>query len=210
MDSSDVGRAAAAAARAVLARAGYADTTVKAVAGAAGIAPDVLASLYRNREELLQAALQLPFDPTSAVPRLVGPGLDGMGERLVRAAMAVMQSDQMRSDLGYVGRVASGAVGVGSGAGSAAGGVADAVGLVRGAFDFLQDTVVDRALESLGVPDARMRGALITSYLAGVMITRYVVKMEPLASASEDEVVAMVAPLLQRTLDPRQPLVEGR
>jgi len=200
MNSADVGRAAGAAARAVLARAGYADTTVKAVASAAGIAPDVLASLYRNREELVRAALQLPFDPASAVPRLVGPGLDGMGERLVRAAMAVMQSDQMRSDLGYVGSVASG------GAGGISG-VADAVGLVRGALDFVQDTVVDRALVSLGVPDARMRGALITSYLAGVMVTRYVVKMEPLASASEDEVVALVAPLVQRTLDPRQPLV---
>ena len=200
MDSSDVGRAAAAAARAVLSRAGYADTTMKAVAGAAGIAPDVLASLFRNREELLQAALQLPFDPASAVPRLVGPGLDGMGERLVRGAMSVMQSDQMRSDLGYVSSVASGGA-------SGISGVADAVGLVRGAFDFVQDTVVDRALVSLGVPDARMRGALITSYLAGVMVTRYVVKMEPLASASEDEVVALVAPLVQRTLDPRQPLV---
>lgn len=203
MDSADVGRAASAAARAVLARAGYADTTVKAVAGAAGIAPDVLASLYRNREELVRAALQLPFDPASAVPRLVGPGLDGMGERLVRAAMAVMQSDQMRSDIAYVGRVASDGLGAGSA------GVVDAVGLVRGAFDFVQDTVVDRALESLGVPDARMRGTLITSYLAGVMITRYVVKMEPLASASDDEVVALVAPLIQRTLDPRHPLREA-
>lgn len=205
MDSADVGRAAAAAARAVLARAGYADTTLKTVANAAGIAPDVLTSLYRNREELLSAALQLPFDPAAAVPRLIGPGLEGMGERLVRAAMAVMQSDQMRSDIAYVGRVASeGAAGSGAGAVT---GVADAVGLVRGAFDYIQDTVVDRALESLGVPDARMRGALITSYLAGVMITRYVVKMEPLASASEDEVVALVAPLVQRTLDPRHPLV---
>jgi AcrR family transcriptional regulator len=205
MDSADVGRAAAAAARAVLARAGYADTTLKTVANAAGIAPDVLASLYRNREELLSAALQLPFDPAAAVPRLIGPGLEGMGERLVRAAMAVMQSDQMRSDIAYVGRVASeGAAGSGAGAVT---GVTDAVGLVRGAFDYIQDTVVDRALESLGVPDARMRGALITSYLAGVMITRYMVKMEPLASASEDEVVALVAPLVQRTLDPRHPLV---
>jgi AcrR family transcriptional regulator len=206
MDSADVGRAAGAAARAVLARAGYADTTLKAVASAAGIAPDVLASLYRNREELLRAALQLPFDPTTAVPRLVGPGLDGMGERLVRAAMSVMQSDQMRSDIAYVGRVASG--GLGS-AGGSVGGSVDVVGLVRGAFDFVQVTVVDRALESLGVPDARMRGALITSYLAGVMITRYVVKMEPLASASDDEVVALVAPLIQRTLDPRNPLREA-
>jgi AcrR family transcriptional regulator len=207
MDSADVGRAAAAAARAVLARAGYADTTLKTVANAAGIAPDVLTSLYRNREELLRAALQLPFDPAAAVPRLIGPGLEGMGERLVRAAMAVMQSDQMRSDIAYVGRLASeGANSAGSGAGAVTG-VTDAVGLVRGAFDYIQDTVVDRALESLGVPDARMRGALITSYLAGVMITRYVVKMEPLASASEDEVVALVAPLVQRTLDPRHPLV---
>jgi AcrR family transcriptional regulator len=209
MDSADVGRVAGAAARAVLARAGYADTTLKAVAAAAGIAPDVLASLYRNREELLRAALQLPFDPASAVPRLVGPGLEGMGERLVRAAMVVMQSDQMRSDIAYVGRVASNGLGAGLGSASGSAGVVDAVGLVRGTFDYVQDTVVDRALESLGVPDARMRGALITSYLAGVMITRYVVRMEPLASASDDVVVALVAPVIQRTLDPRTPLREA-
>lgn len=200
MDSADIGRAA----RAVLARAGYADTTLKAVAGAAGIAPDVLASLYRNREELLQAALQLPFDPASAVPRLVGPGLDGLGERLVRAAMAVMQSEQMRSDIASVGRVAADGL---TTSGSDRVEIATAVGLLRGALDFVQDTVVDRVLESLGVHDARMRGTLITSYLTGVMITRYVVKMEPLASASDDEVVALVAPLVQRTLDPRHPLV---
>jgi AcrR family transcriptional regulator len=209
MDSADVGRVAGAAARSVLARAGYADTTLKAVAAAAGIAPDVLASLYRNREELLRAALQLPFDPASAVPRLVGPGLEGMGERLVRAAMVVMQSDQMRSDIAYVGRVASNGLGAGLGSASGSAGVVDAVGLVRGTFDYVQDTVVDRALESLGVPDARMRGALITSYLAGVMITRYVVRMEPLASASDDVVVALVAPVIQRTLDPRTPLREA-
>ena len=51
-----------------------------------------------------------------------------------------------------------------------------------------------------------MRGALITAYVAGIMVTRYVVRVEPLASAQDDDVVAMVAPVIQRLVDPRTPL----
>ncbi|MCP4893186.1 MAG: TetR/AcrR family transcriptional regulator, partial [Actinomycetales bacterium] len=40
----------------------------------------------------------------------------------------------------------------------------------------------------------------------GIVIARYGVAVEPLASASEDEVVALVGPTIQRLLDPTQPL----
>ena len=58
----------------------------------------------------------------------------------------------------------------------------------------------------IGVPDARMRSALITSYLVGVAITRYGIRLEPLASASDEEVIRMVAPVIQDLLDPRRPI----
>jgi hypothetical protein len=45
-----------------------------------------------------------------------------------------------------------------------------------------------------------MRVTLATSYLVGVATARYVMRLEPLASASEDEVVRLVAPAVQAAL----------
>ena len=51
-----------------------------------------------------------------------------------------------------------------------------------------------------------MRAALISSHLIGLAATRYVVKLEPLASASEDQVVRIYAPMIQDLLDPTKPV----
>jgi hypothetical protein len=45
-----------------------------------------------------------------------------------------------------------------------------------------------------------MRVTLATSYLLGIATTRYVLKLEPLASATEDEIVQLVAPVVQMAL----------
>jgi hypothetical protein len=48
-------------------------------------------------------------------------------------------------------------------------------------------------------PDRRM--ALVASQLAGIVVLRYVVQVEPLASMRGDALVATYAPTLQRYLD---------
>ena len=98
------------AARAIFERRGYASVTVKSIAVAAGVGPTVLSSYYRNKAELFAAVMDLPFDPTSAIPRLVAPGLDGLGERLVRLALQAAQDEQLRDDVGAVGPLIPGAV----------------------------------------------------------------------------------------------------
>jgi hypothetical protein len=45
-----------------------------------------------------------------------------------------------------------------------------------------------------------MRVVLATSYLLGAATSRYVLKLEPLASASDEEVVRLLAPVVQATL----------
>lgn len=181
------------AARAAFASRGYAVTTVKSVATAAGVAPAVVKSLYANKERLFTAAMRLPFDPADAVPELLAPGLEGMGERLVRLTLALVSDDAVRRDLVRVLRsdAAAGAAIDGS-----------AVDQVRAMTEFMSASVLDRVVAALGVPDARLRGSVISSYLMGIVMSRYVVKMEPLASASDDEIVAMVAPAIQALLDP--------
>ena len=59
------------AARFAFASRGYASTTMKSVAAAAGVAPGVVKSLYTNKERLFAAAMRLPFDPGQAVPELI-------------------------------------------------------------------------------------------------------------------------------------------
>lgn len=190
------------AARLAFASRGYAGTTVKSVAAAAGVAPGVVTSLYRNRERLVAAALRLPFEPSAAVPELVAPGLDGLGDRLVRMTLALMGDEQVRADLGRL---------VGSDAGAMTSARAFRAGMpgenasldqLRFVSEYLASTVIDRALRAVGVPDARMRAAVVSSYLMGIATSRYLLRVEPLASATDDEVVAMVGPSLQALLDP--------
>jgi AcrR family transcriptional regulator len=176
-------------AREIVAKRGYVGLSMRTASAAAGVTEDVALRYYRNREALFAAAMRLPVDPVSAIPALMAPGIEGMGERLVRLTLDTLRDPAARDDLISLART-------GVSAGHA----------VTGLQDFIETGVVDRVAGMIGVPDARMRSALITSYLMGVATMRYGVRLEPLASASDEEVIRMVAPVIQDLLDPRHPI----
>ena len=194
------------AARLAFASRGYASTTMKSVAAAAGVAPGVVKSLYTNKERLFAAAMRLPFDPGEAVPELIAPGLDGLGDRLVRMVLTLMGDDQVRDDLARLLRSDAAASVSASAARVTIPGADDAAALeqLRFVSEYLQSTVVDRVVAAVGLPDARMRVAVISSYLVGIAASRYLLRIEPLASATDDEIVALVGPTVQVLLDPTQ------
>lgn len=185
----DVSKALLDAARAAYGKRGYVETTIKGVAAAAGVAPDVAKRYYRNREQLFAAAMRLPFDPATSIAQLLAPGIDGLGERLVRVTLRMLDDPETREQLAEM---------AGAGAGAS-----KATASLR---EYLESAVVDRVVTALGVPDARMRVSLATSYLLGIATMRYVLAIEPIASATEDEIVALVAPAVQAALTtPTQP-----
>jgi len=55
---------------------------------------------------------------------------------------------------------------------------------------------------TLDGPDARLRVELAMAHVVGVVLSRYVLRLEPLASADQEEVLAYLAPTLQRYLTP--------
>jgi AcrR family transcriptional regulator len=179
----DITRSILEAARAAYSARGYVNTTVRGVAAAAGVAPDVMRRYYANREALFAAAMRLPIDPATSVAQLLAPGIDGLGERLVRVTLRMLDEPETRDQLAQMARAGAGA--------------SKASASLR---EFLDSAVVDRVARSLGVPDARMRVTLATSYLLGIATMRYVLQIEPIASATEDEIVAMVAPAVQAAL----------
>lgn len=177
------------AARAAFHAKGYVRTSMKGVAAAAGVAPEVVNRYWQSKDQMFASAMRLPFDPSRAVPELLAPGLEGMGERLAKAVFDTLQDEQARDDI-------MGLFQAGASANKAS----------RSLQDFLERSVIDRMVSGIGVPDARLRVNLIFSYLLGVSAMRYVARLEPLSSMSEDELVKLVGPTVQDWLDPSKPL----
>lgn len=193
MPTDDARDAVLDAARAAFHTRGYARTSVKGVAAMAGVAPSVVSKYYANKEAMFAAAMKLPFDPASAVPELLAPGLDGMGERLVRATFEVFRDEETREDIVALFQ-----------AGSSASKAAESL------REFIEESVADRLAAAVGIPDARMRAALIGSHLLGLGTVRYIIRLEPLASAPEEQVLRIYAPLVQDLLDPTKPVPKAR
>jgi AcrR family transcriptional regulator len=183
MNTDDIKHVVLDTAREMYSRRGYVNTTIRGVAAAAGVAPDLVRSYYANREELFAAAMRLPADPATAIAQLLAPGLDGLGERLVRVTLRMLDEPETRDQIAAMMRDGAGA--------------AKASAALR---EFLESVIVDRVAAALRVPDARMRVTLAISYVVGVAGSRYVLRMEPLASATEEEVVRLVAPAVQTAL----------
>lgn len=181
--SDDITRQVLEAARAAYGARGYLNTTVKGVAAAAGVTPDVVKRYYANREALFAAAMRLPVDPAASIAQLLAPGIDGLGERMVRVTLRMLDDPETREQLADLAKAGAGA--------------SKATASLR---EFLESALVDRVVRALGVPDARMRVTLATSYLLGVATSRYVLALEPLASATEEEIVALVGPAVQAAL----------
>jgi AcrR family transcriptional regulator len=171
------------AARAAFGDAGYDGATIRGIAAAAGVDPALVHHYYGSKDTLFAAAMTLPFNPAEILPRLLGPGVDGLGERILRMFLAVWDSPEMVSPFFAVLRGAM------SHERSAA--------MLR---EFITAEVLGKVVDALDVERPELRAALMGSQLIGLGMARYVVKVPPLPDATHDELVAAVAPTLQRYL----------
>ncbi|MCB5170312.1 TetR family transcriptional regulator [Streptomyces bambusae] len=171
------------AAREEFAARGYDKTSVRGIAKAAGVDPALVHHYFGTKEEVFEAAVEMSIEPALLVPALLGQGPDGVGERLARYFLGVWENPATRAPLLAVVRSAV---------------------THEAAAKVLRRLVLRRLLErvaaELDVPDPTFRAELAASHMIGIAFLRYVVQVEPLASAPPDTIVAMVAPTLQRYL----------
>ena len=68
--------------------------------------------------------------------------------------------------------------------------------------EFVLAKVVRRVVGTTDVPVAEReaRGARVASQVVGLVMTRYVLRLEPLASAAPEDLAAAVGPTVQRYL----------
>src|SRR5437660_6065467 len=91
-----------AAARSRFGQEGYDGTTIRGIAAGAGVDPALVLHYFGSKEGVFLAAVEFPIDPAEFVPRLLAPGLDGLGERLVRFFLETWDSPAGSPLLGLV------------------------------------------------------------------------------------------------------------
>jgi AcrR family transcriptional regulator len=171
------------AARAAFAEHGYDRATIRDIAGRAAVDPALVMHYFGSKEALFSAALELPIRPSAVVAGgLAGPPGE-LGPTIVRAFLEAWEPPETRVRLMAMLR-------------SALTNEA-AMGMIR---DLLVREVFAPVTEALGVPDGQFRATLVGSQLVGLSILRYIGRVEPLASASVDDLVAAIGPTVQRYL----------
>ncbi|MGZ4437523.1 MAG: TetR/AcrR family transcriptional regulator [Nocardioides sp.] len=172
------------AARGSFARDGFGGTTIRAVAAEAGVDPSLVHHYFGSKDDLFLAALSIEADPREVVPAVFAEGLDGAGERLLRSMLGVWDDPAVRLPL---------------------------VALVRSSLggetsqSLLHDGLVRMVLTPLRAvlpaDEADRRSQLVATQVIGLIVGRYLLELEPLASLPAEELVAWIGPTLQRYLD---------
>ncbi|QIX28167.1 TetR/AcrR family transcriptional regulator [Nocardioides sp. JQ2195] len=171
-----------AAARKLFAERGYASASVRAIALAAEVDPSLVHHYFGTKDDLFLAALQLPVDPRVLLAPAVAEGADGAGERMLRVFLSVWDDPELQLPLLGLARS-----------------MAEPDGQVLLREGFLK-VVIGPIGVALGIDDPGRRMPLVASQVLGLILVRYLLRVEPLASMPADDVVAIFAPTVQRYL----------
>ena len=180
--SPDTREAILVAARGLFAERGFGSTSVRAIAAEAGVDPALVHHYFGSKDDLFVAALELPVDPRALLAPVVAQGPDGAGERMLRIFLSVWDNPEARVSL---------------------------LAVVRRVFEPSGQTLIrDGFLKviigpiglALGIDEPERRMPLVASQVFGLIMVRYVLEIEPVASMPADLVVATYAPTIQRYL----------
>ncbi|MBX7553741.1 TetR family transcriptional regulator [Streptomyces sp. NPDC004232] len=163
---------------------GYEKTSVRGIAKAAGVDSALVHHYFGTKEQVFEAAVAVAFAPALNAPDAVAAGsLEGMGERLTRFVFGVWENPTSRTPLLAILR--------------------SAVNNDTAAAVFrrlIATQLMRRIAAQVDLPDRELRAELAAAQLVGVAMMRYVIKLEPLASADLEQIVARVAPVVQHHL----------
>jgi len=174
-----------AAARARFGEEGYDGATIRGIASAAGVDPAMVPHYFGSKEGVFLAAVEFPVDPAVFIPRLLEPGLDGLGERLVSFFLETWDSPAGGSLLALIRSVVSSDL---------------AADLMR---EFVTREVLGRLAVAIKLDHPQLRAGLVATQLVGLAMLRYVIKVESLAGASRGELARWIGPSVQRYLTDR-------
>lgn len=159
---------------------GYERATVRAIAREAQVDTALIHHFFGSKEGVFAAAAQEALRPRELMPTLLSGDLDTVGERLLSTFLELWESAEQREPL---------------------------IGVIRSAVshetaatilrEFVSTEVLGPLAEALDTSRPALRATLVGSQLVGLIMVRYIVRVEPLASLDRHTLTAVYAPVLQ-------------
>jgi AcrR family transcriptional regulator len=165
---------------------GWAGTSMRAIAREVGVDPALVHYYFSSKEDLLDAVTTPPPEWLAAVQMTNSAPLRERGEAIVRTLVWSWSQPELREVLESILQTAA---------------------HEPRTRDKLRAYITANLLPAVGgrlnEEDRELRASLVASQVLGLLMLRYVWQIEPLASLSEDELVTLVAPTIQRYLSAR-------
>jgi AcrR family transcriptional regulator len=180
-----------AAAREQFGQHGYDRATIRGIAAGAGVDPALVHHFYGTKEALFAAAMRLPVTPgpllTAALAEAGPPG-ESRGEHLVRVALALWETPDVRATM--LALVRSAVTGE------------QAAAMLREFITaaILRQVASAAGLDTLPADEAEYRIGLVATQMLGLAMARYVIGLPAVVTASADDLAAAVGPVLDRYL----------
>jgi AcrR family transcriptional regulator len=162
---------------------GYDATSLRGIATDAKVDPALLIHYFGTKEGLFTAATGLPTGLSELFAGQQGQTLRDFAESLVRSYLGFVDSDESRNAILALVRSAVSNE--------------NAAAMLR---EFLAAELLPVIASRTGHENAPLRAGLVAAQLMGVAMLRHVVRLDPVAGATPDEIVALVAPVIEHYL----------
>ncbi|GIG65862.1 TetR/AcrR family transcriptional regulator [Phytomonospora endophytica] len=162
---------------------GYDGATMRGIARAADVDAALVVHFFGSKDGLFKAVLAAGVDPIRRIAAFADGPDEGLGDRLIRHYLDVWEAPDTSARMTTVLR----ALALSS----------SAVELLKG---FIGEAVLGPLSGRLNADEAPLRAGLCGAHLAGLSLTRYILKVEPIASLDPGRLAAIVGPCLQHYL----------
>ena len=181
--SSDTRNRILTSARELFARNGIRNTSIRAVAAAAGVDSALVHHYFGTKEKLFAAAVYIPIDPMDIIGPLRDVPIEEVGYRLPSMLLPLWDSDLGTGFIATLRSILAGSE----------------INLFR---TFIEDVIAVEVGPRVDNPPGSgvIRVQFVASQLVGVVMARYILQLEPFASLPAQQVAQTIAPNLQRYL----------
>ena len=162
---------------------GYRATTMRGIAAAAGVDPRLVLHYFGSKKQLFMQTVELPVDPEAVMDRIFENGLDDIGARAADVFMSILDDPAAR-------RTFTGII-------RAAVSEPEAAEIIR---EVLNQRLLTPFAQRVGGDRPQLRASLMSAQLVGLVMARHIVRIDPLANASHDQLVRALAPVFDHLL----------
>lgn len=168
-------------ARATFSEVGYERATIRGIAAAAAVDKSSIIKYFGTKQALFREAMhwdipiaELTRDDASQTAQNYARAMLTAWAAEPNSPMAVLLRTSMTSE--------------------------DAATILR---DHITNQAVDAVAATIRAPDARLRASVAGALLMGIASQRYILQMPDLAEADIEDILRLIAPLLQSLIDPQ-------